>query len=163
MTIKLKKRQEKKYHKHKKVRKTNKLTLSKKNRKKTPNTENEPKTEGASIFIRMMCTTVIDNKASNSFDNLSSYPTNNHHSSGDVYRRDGKGSGYTVLVFHQQTNQTNSTWPSLHKQVNQYWQRLCGHWPQNKKIMEFCVTADMKNTSMTQNCCIGVKITCNTA
>jgi len=36
-----------------------------------------------------LCTTVVHNTEENSFDNCPSYPPDNHHSSDDVYWRQG--------------------------------------------------------------------------
>jgi len=37
------------------------------------------------FLIQQLCTTVIHSTALNSSDNLPSYPSDNHHSSDDVY------------------------------------------------------------------------------
>ena len=44
-----------------------------------------------------LCTTAVHNTAQNSYDNLLSYPPDNHRSSDDVYRRGGMDLLYNLL------------------------------------------------------------------
>ena len=55
------------------------------------NTKTKPKPKPTLVFKNCshVCTTDIHITAQNSYDNLPAYPPNNHHSSDDVFRREG--------------------------------------------------------------------------
>jgi len=61
-----------------------------------------------------LCTIVAHNIAQNTPDNFPSYPLDNHHSSDDVYLREGGGPAATVSLVDWRTASLGNTTRSSH-------------------------------------------------